>query len=351
MKVLYIYSGERKNKFQGEIGKDFPDTQFYGLNHLKKFGVEAEYKEFGDLVRSRLLQKIIGFRLKHFLMYIIARKYDVVFGISLIYMLVWKKILRTKTKFVLFNSALNRMLTVHTRGTMVFKMLAWILMEVDGIIFLAHSHLDKVVANMPFLKSRSFFVPMGVDAAYFKPVYEGRERYFLSVGRDNARDYRTIIEVARKMPNEEFRLVCLPRNMVGIVDIPSNVLVYTNIPLVELRDMYERARALLLILHDDSYPEGSDSSGPTVLLEAMAIGLPVIVSRKDYLNDYVEDKKNALLVDFYNTGDIISSIALLANDAYRRTIAFNARTKVDSKFNTKQMAGEIATIFNILYAE
>src|SRR3989344_1604365 len=121
MKVLYIYSGKRKNKFQGEIGKDFPDTQFYGLNHLTKFSIDAEYKEFGDLARGWWIQKIIGFRLKHFLMYFIARRYDIVFGISVIYMLVWKKMLRTKTKFVIFNSALNRMLTVHKPGTLMFQ--------------------------------------------------------------------------------------------------------------------------------------------------------------------------------------------------------------------------------------
>ena len=349
MRTLYIFSGNRRNKFIGKPGIDFPDTQFYGMNHLSFFGVDAEYKEMEDYFWGRIVSKLFGFRIKHSLMFFVAKKYDVVFGISVFYMLIWKKIFSTKTKFVMFNSVLNRMFIVHKPATFKYKLLVWILKEVDGIIFLAHDHLNRVIEKAPFLKDKCFFVPMGVDVTYYKPVYENREKFFLSVGRDNARDYKTIIDVAKRMPNEEFHLVCLPRNISGIDDIPKNVVTHFDIPINELQALYRRARALLLIMHNDSYIEGSDSSGPTVLLEAMSIGLPIIVSKKKYLEDYVIHQKDALLVDFYDVDAIVKDIEIMSDDSFRDTLSRNSREKTERIFNTQEMAKGIAEVFKKIY--
>lgn len=349
MKVLYIFSGERKNKFKGISGINYPDTQFYGMNHLKEFGINAEYKEFESTKIGKFIAKIIGFRAKHFFMYFVARKYDLVFGISVIYMLFWKKVIPTKTKFVIFNSVLNRMLIVHKPGSIGFKILFWLLGSVDGIVFLSHFHLDNVISKIPFLNGRCYFVAMGVDREYYKPHYDDRSKFYLSVGRDNARDYKTIIDVARKMPNEEFHLVCLPRNIKDIPNIPSNVFIHINIPRVKLDELYRNARALLLIMHNDTYVEGSDSSGPTVLLEAMAIGLPIIASKKEYLRDYIKHGEDALLVDFYDVDAIIKSINSFSDESFRTKLAINSRHKVDKIFNTKEMAGNLSKIFHKIH--
>lgn len=351
MKVLYIFSGERKSRFIGKSGIDYPDTQFYGMDHLKNFGIEAEFREFESLPFGKLIKKIIGFRLKHFFMFFYAIKYDIVFGISVIYLLFWKKLFRVKTKFIIFNSVLNRMLIVHKPGTFKFKFLIWILKEVDGIVFLARVHMDKVCEKIPFLKDKSYFLHMGVDSNYYKPIYDNREDFFLSVGRDNARDYKTLVEVARLLPDQEFRFVCLERNLKGIENIPDNVKVFINIPMVDLQNMYRKAKALLLILHNDSYIDGSDSSGPTVLLEAMAIGLPIIASKKEYLKDYIEDGVNALFVDFYDVAGIVNSIHKIDNDQFRIGMAKNARDRIDSSFNTLEMARNLSKVFKKIYAE
>lgn len=351
MKVLYVYSGGRINKFRGNYGKDFPDTQFYGMNHLSKYGIDARYEEFESFRFGKFIAKLIGFRFKHLFMFFTALNYDLVFGISVMYMLIWKKFIPCKTKFVIFNSALNRMLNVHKVGTFKFKILMWLLESVDGIVFLSNEHLKRVVSKIPFLSDRSYFVAMGVDQIYFQPKYYNRKRFFLSVGRDNARDYNTIVSVAKKLPNEEFHFVCLPRNIISIDDIPNNVKIHVNIPKNELEELYMNARALLLILHNDSFIEGSDSSGPTVLLEAMATGLPVVASHKSYMDDYLENRKDAMIVDFYDVDAIIKSINELEDDVFRINLAKNARYKIDNIFNTDKMAGELSQVFKKIYEQ
>ncbi len=350
MNILYIFSGTRKDKTRGRIHVDYPDTQLYGQNHLVKFGMNAEYREFKDQYPIiGFFSKIIGFRGRHSLMFFLARHYDVVFGISVLYMLIWKKFIRTETKFIIFNSVLSRLLNVHKQSSIKFKILVWILREVDGIVFLAQIDLKNVASRLPFLKEKLFIVHMGVDKDYYKFICHGREDFLLSVGRDDARDYKTVIDVAKKMPMEKFHLVCLPRNIQHIQDIPPNVHIHVNISINELQDFYGKAKALLLITHKDTYSEGSDSSGPTVLLEAMASGLPIIASKKEYLNDYVEHEKDVLLVDFYDSDAIVNGIRTISKGDMGLNMAKNARLKVDTSLNTEEMAHKLARVFKIIH--
>jgi len=351
MKALYIFSGTRKNRFKGTPGVDYPDTQFYGMNHLDNFGINAEFKEFESYPFGKLVAKIIGFRAKHAFMYFVAQQYDVVFGISVIYMLFWKKVFKTKTKFIIFNSVFSRMLNIYKDDSYKFKLLKWFLYEADGIVFLSHADMEKLSMRMPFLREKLFFVSMGVDTKYLKPEYENRDNFFLSVGRDNARDYKTVVEVARKLPEETFHFVCLPRNIEGIDNLPSNVHIHVNIPRLELENLYKKAKALLLITHNDSFTEGSDSSGPTVLLEAMATGLPIIVSKKAYVFDYGSDKKDMYFVDFYDSDAIVESIQAISDDNIRLQMAKSARLKVEKIFNTKEMARNLAEVFKTVCAK
>lgn len=345
MKVLYIYSGSRKEKFSGVIGRDYPDAQFYGLNHLHRFGVAAEYKEFDDLTGSKLLKKILGFRTKHFLLYFFTRKYDIVFGSSLLYMLFLKKIFRTKTKFVLLNISLTRTVATNKENILRSKVLRWLLKEVDAIVCLSADQKKYLENSLDFLRGKVFFVPLGTDTNYYQPIYSGRKDYILSAGRDNGRDYKTVIEVARLLPEYEFQIVCSKRNMAGIDDIPGNVKIFYDLAPFKLAQKYKEAKLLLLITHDDTRQDGSDCSGQTVLLDAMASGLPIIASRKAYLADYVMDGKEVLFVDFYSPADIIQRVREFQDSALRHVFSEAARLAVEKHFSTEKMAKGLAAVF------
>lgn len=345
MKVLYIYSGSRKGKFSGVLGKDYPDAQFYGLNHLHKFGIVAEYKEFDDLTGSKLFKKILGFRMKHFLLHFFTRRYDVVFGPSLLYMLFLKKMFRTKTKFVLLNISLTRTVAANKKNILRSHILRWLLKEVDAIVCLSTSQKEYLENSFDFLRGKVFFVPLGTDVNYYQPVYSGRKDYLLSVGRDNGRDYQTVVEAARLLPEYEFQIVCSKRNVSEISNIPKNVKVLHDLTPSELVLKYREANMLLLITHDDTHQDGSDCSGQTVLLDAMASGLPVVASRKVYLNDYVTDGKEVLFVDFYSPNDIIQKVRELQDSTFNCVLSKAARLVVEKRFSTEKMAEGLSAVF------
>ncbi|MDD2753534.1 MAG: glycosyltransferase family 4 protein [Candidatus Portnoybacteria bacterium] len=339
MRVLYLYSGLRKNKFKGEAGKDYPDTQLYGLNHLGEFGVAAEYKEFGDLAN-----RLLGFRLRHLLSYFLTPGYDLVFGSSLLFSAVFKKIFRPRRKFVLLNIGLNRTFLANKKG-LKSKIINWLLAEIDAIVCLSGVQRDYLVNKFPELKNKLYFIPLGVDVEYYQPQFDNRKNYILSAGRDNGRDYKTVVETAKLLPEEEFQIVCSERNLQGVKEIPDNVKIFYDLPAPELNKKYHEAKMLLLITHDDNSLGGSDCSGQTVLLDAMASGLPVIASRKKYLADYVIDGWEFLSVDFYGAADIAEKIKIFNETDFREKIAKNARIRVERQFSTRQLARGLAETF------
>lgn len=340
MKVLYLYAGTRKQKFGGRLGVDAPDTQFYGLNHFEPLGIDAQYKEWD----TRL-----PFRLKHFLMYFATRGYDLVFGSPLLYMMPLKILFNPRRKFVLLNIGITRTLAVNKKNPLSYLFLRKLLGALDGVVCLARFQVAYLEERFPFLRGKVFFVPLGVDTAFYQPRYSGRKDYILSAGRDNGRDYKTVLEVATRMPEREFHIVCSPRNLKEVGAVPPNVKVIYDLPFGELHKKYQEAALLLLLTHDDTFGDGADCSGQTVLLDAMANGLPTVVSRKHYVGDYIEEGKEALLVECYNAEAAARAAQTLLEDPVRaETFARNARARVEKEFSTQAMAKQLSQVFSRL---
>jgi glycosyltransferase involved in cell wall biosynthesis len=351
MKVLYLYSGSRKDKFKGTIGLDYSDTQFYGLNHLGDCGIDAEYKEFSDFSLVGRFDRFVPFRLKHLILMVrfsLSSRYDLIFGSSLLYGLFLNRLLPLKPKFAIFGIAIGRTLAANRHKPVKLALLRWLLGGADAIITLSHVQKAQLEKRLPALRGRIFFVPLGVDVRYHKPVYVGRKRYLLSVGRDNGRDYRTVFETARLLPEVRFEIVCSPRNLIGLGPVPANVEICFDLPQSQVYAKFSEAAALLLMTHDDAHEDGSDCSGQTVLVEAMASGLPIIASRKAYITDYVTDGADALLVDFYDPKDIVLKLAMLEDGALAERLARHARASAEKRFSTKDLARGLAEIFERL---
>lgn len=343
--VLFIFAGDRKSKFSGTPGVDFPDTLLYGLNHLAQYGFAPTALEPADMFPHVRLRRFMPYRLKHLMLFFKTFRYDLVFGPSLLYMMLLRKLFKTRTKFILLAIEITRVLATHKDNNIKTRFVLWLLGELDGIVCLTQFQKKYLEDTHSFLRGKCFFVPLGVDTRYNTPQYENRSTYILSAGRDNGRDYKTVIETARRMPEREFHIVCSQRNLKGIRDIPPNVRIFIDLPFAELHRKYQEAEVLLLITHDDSFRNGADCSGQTVLLDAMANGLPVIVSRKKYLGDYVTDHAEAMFVDCYNPDAVKDAIQSFQSVEFRKEIAMRARARVEREFSTKHMAAHLAVVF------
>ena len=344
MKVLYLFAGSRK-KFKGDIHVDFPDTQFYGFNHLKELGIKAQYKEL-----PRWFSRLVGFNLKHIFSFFYTFGYDVVFGSSLLNTVLLKKLFRTKTKFVLLNISLSRLIRSNEQKPFKMRIIRWLLQDIDAVVCLSESQKQDLAKTGLVSEDRIFFVHLGVDDIFYYPNFDDRDKMLLAVGRDNGRDYATIVDVARLMPERTFEIVCSHRNIKHIDSIPDNVVIRFDMPVAQLRQRYLDARALLLITHEESHCDGADCSGQTVLLDAMASGLPVIATCKGWLKDYGLSG-NDVCVNPYDSEGLKKAIVQFDDEEYRMELAKKSRKLIEGELSTLHMAEELKKVFEKVYEE
>jgi hypothetical protein len=114
---------------------------------------------------------------------------------------------------------------------------------------------------------------------------DGGIPFVLAAGRDAGRDYATLC-LAATGASWPVTIVCSPRNMEG-VSVPPNVTVRYDLPPRELRDLYAAARVVVIPTgSDDDAPVGSDCSGTLVLLDALAMGTPVVITSRRSVAEY-----------------------------------------------------------------
>ena len=93
-------------------------------------------------------------------------------------------------------------------------------------------------------------------------------------------------------------------------------------------------------------------SGLLVHLEAMAFGLPVIISRIDTIENTLESEKgSAMLIDPSNQSEIADAIIkVLGDETLRQELSNKGKKLVWEKFNWRQIATETLNLYNRIKA-
>jgi glycosyltransferase involved in cell wall biosynthesis len=131
------------------------------------------------------------------------------------------------------------------------------------------------------------------------------------VGRDRGRDWQTLFEAVAES-DWAVEVIARPHFLAGL-DIPTEV---TVLPPVD-RDRYLQrvndAAAVLIITQDVAYP-----TGQTVMLEAMALGKPIIATQTAALGEYFDDGVDAVGTALADPDDLRSHISNLLDEPGRR---------------------------------
>jgi len=173
------------------------------------------------------------------------------------------------------------------------------------------------------------FVPFGVDVEAFAPTHRAPDVDVVFVGGDPHRDLDLLVEVARAFPETRFLAVTTGDRARSLADRPGNVSVEIDLPFEEMHRRLERGRVVALPVRDNSY-----SGATTVLLQAMALGKPVVVTRtaaiaKGYA---LQDGRNVRLVapgDAAAFGRVLADV--LQDDAHALALGARARATVETR--------------------
>jgi glycosyltransferase involved in cell wall biosynthesis len=186
------------------------------------------------------------------------------------------------------------------------------------------------------------FIPFGVDVEAFRPPAEPPARDVVSVGADPHRDYRLLLEVARALPDETVTLVMTHDATRALGAVPENVAVEVDISFEAMKRRLEQARAVALPVRENTY-----SGATTVLLQAMALGKPVVVSRTSAIaSGYgLVDGENCRLVSPGDATAFAKSLRdVLRDDLHARALGTSARRTVERGLTWKQYVDRIEDV-------
>jgi glycosyltransferase involved in cell wall biosynthesis len=132
-------------------------------------------------------------------------------------------------------------------------------------------------------EEKTDFVYDSVDHRFFQPENIPVEDYILAIGQEQ-RDYKTLIEAVDGTGLKLIICASSPwsSHRLEIHNSSAEVTVVKGISYLELKNLYARARLVVVPLFDSNY-----AAGVNTMLEAMAMGKPMIVTQSKGIVDYL----------------------------------------------------------------
>ena len=190
--------------------------------------------------------------------------------------------------------------------------------------------------------TRVEFVPFGVDERAFAPSLVQPATDVVMAGADPHRDVELFVGLAAAMPNRSFALVTTADRARRLTSRPPNLAVEADISFEEMKRRLEEARVVALPVLDNSY-----SGATTVLLQAMALGKPVVVSRtKAIARGYgLADGANCRLVEPGDAAGFAAALAgVLRDEWHARSLGALARRTVEEQLTWSSYVDRIEAI-------
>jgi glycosyltransferase involved in cell wall biosynthesis len=189
------------------------------------------------------------------------------------------------------------------------------------------------------LDVRVEFVPFGVDAGSFAPDGRVPTSGVVSVGADPHRDFDLLVRIAARMPEVAFRIVTTADHARALPPLTENVALESDIAFEDMRRRLVEARLVALPVRENSY-----SGATTVLLQAMALEKPVVVTRTSAIaSGYgLVDGENVRLVEPGDEAGFEKALRdLLRDDFHARAVGASARATVERELSWERYVSRI----------
>lgn len=243
-------------------------------------------------------------------------------------------------------------LGTRSRNKLWRKITEKALLQYDSTIFLSEPLMKDTVELLdipPHIASEKFSTAQwGPDTEFYADNLEndpmlGDCSYAVSAGHTD-RDYVTLIEAFRKI-DFPLKIYCTPNSAPKIENLPDNVTIHSKrIPYVELLEIYQKARFILIPMHYPKKKEGCQ--GMTSLQDVVALGKPTIITKNQHLNLDVEQEGFGFLVEMGDVNGWIGAVnKLINNDDLLNSMRGNARRVYREKFNSEIFAASLEQEF------
>ncbi|MEO5979825.1 MAG: glycosyltransferase [Chryseolinea sp.] len=217
----------------------------------------------------------------------------------------------------------------------------------DQLVFLSKKLEQDLITsyciNPNHIEAHFRIANWGVDLDFFKPFLSTdtpqHQKYIISSG-NTGRDFDVIVEAARSV-NFKFKIYCKPESYPSIRDIPSNVEILSgDFPFEQICRDYSAARIVLI----PCKPGFEGPVGLTSLLEAMALGKPVIMTKNEYIDIDFEKEGIGRDVPISDADAWVNTInSILKDYTLLAQMGRNILSLAHKKFASGSFAGELST--------
>ncbi|MDH5523362.1 MAG: glycosyltransferase family 4 protein [Desulfobulbaceae bacterium] len=214
----------------------------------------------------------------------------------------------------------------------------------DGVdLFIAPSRFLADLVGKRIAPKKIRVLRNGIDVDRFQPNYQD-QGYGLYFGRlSKEKGVTTLLAAHRQLATE------IPLKIVGTGPLADEL--QTRYPKAEFlgyktgRELNELiANAAFVVVPSEWYENCS-----MVVLEAMALGKPIIGSRIGGIPEQIEDGQTGFLFEMGNEAELADKMKILASDQdLRKNMGKAARAKLEKDYSLKNHCDELLKIYNEL---
>ncbi|MEZ5550325.1 MAG: glycosyltransferase family 4 protein [Pseudomonadales bacterium] len=202
-----------------------------------------------------------------------------------------------------------------------YRFLRFVFFSVWRVFVSTRHEINYYKDAFGWAKEKTVFLPLFTDPELLiREPRESPENYGIAAGR-TFRDYDTLVKAVEGTTTKI--VIVGGEGTVERYGKHPNIRALENIPSAELDELISLANWVAVPLHMREI-----SIGQSVILQAMALGKPVIASEVPGTSDYIESGVDGLLVPPYDHLELRSAIASLESIELRQRIGQAAREKI-----------------------
>lgn len=343
MRIYFYHTRESKQSLEEWKQLRFPGHLLYGLPLLEKYGIDA------ILHRHRYIEN--RWKLMLYVTYEIfscRKKYDVLYGTSFrgleIIIFLHALGLYKRPIVVWHHTALRR------SRNKIREFLSCVFYKgIDHMFFFSQKHIDESIQLNKVPSEKLELVHWGPDLAFYDNIMSAASKEnhmgFISTGKEN-RDVDTLIKafIETKASLEIYiSKTCGAINYKEKLDKYSPCdrikIHYTNgvIPYILAQIVATKQFVVIPCL------EYSYTVGLTTLVEALALGIPVICSKNPYYEMEIDKEQIGITVAYGDVQGWKNAIDfLMENPVIAKKMGENARRLAEKSFNFEVFSKEVA---------
>ncbi len=327
---------------------------------LPKKGFEVEILNFGDLLKfPKILRHLIYFLKALFL----GQKAEMIFAQDPVSVglpaILAAKILRKKfilkivgdyaweqarQRFGVKDSLDDFVIKKYGFKTELLRKMEKLTAHNASAIITPSFYLKKIVASWGVAEQKIKVIYNTFDSESFKPDFSEKKDIILSVGRLVPwKGFSTLIDLMKELP-EEIKLVIAGsgteeqnlRSKIESLKLAERVILVGQIGKKELNEYFGRARLFVLNTQYEGLPHS--------VLEAMAVGVPVVTTNIGGNPEVIKDGFNGLLISYNDKEALKGAILTLWSDEnLRKKFTVNSFEEL-KKFSLEGMINKTAEI-------